>query len=37
VTPSASDGPTLAKALVEAWHEGWLELYAVEPRPPLLR
>jgi hypothetical protein len=36
VTLSASDGPTLAKALVEAWHTGTVELYAVDPRttPP---
>lgn len=36
VTPSASDGPALAKDLVDAWRAGVLELYAVDPGSNLL-
>jgi hypothetical protein len=38
-TPSASDGPTLAKALVGAWAENAITIYAVDPAAslPLVR
>lgn len=36
VTLSSSDGPTLVKALLDAWAEGTLALYALDPTTRLL-